>query len=61
MNHVQKDYTVKMYVPRESANQNVATVSERNDEDHTVPSVMKLIDEEVDEMILETDVDDTVL
>ena len=36
---------------------------ERNDEDQAVPSVMKLIerltDEEVDEMILETDVDDT--
>ena len=38
-------------------------VGERNDEDHAVPSVMKLIekltDEEVDEMILETDVDET--
>ena len=42
---------------------NVAIVGERNDEDHTVPSVMKLAekltDEEVDEMIPETDVDDT--
>ena len=36
---------------------------EKNDEDHAVPSVMnlleKLTDEEVDEMILETDVDET--
>ena len=36
---------------------------ERNDEDHAVPSVMKLseklTDEEVDEMTLETDVDET--
>ena len=53
-----------MYIPREfSANQNVVIVGQRNDEDHEVPSVMKLIekltDEEVDEMILETDVDDT--
>ena len=41
----------------------VAIVGERNDEDHTVPSVMKLTemltDEEVDELIPETDVDDT--
>ena len=47
----------------ESANQNVAIVGERNDEYRTVPSVMKLMekptDEEVDEMILEADVDDT--
>ena len=52
-----------MYIPRESANPNVATVGERNDEDHTVPSDMKLIEKltvpEVDEMILETDMDDT--
>ena len=45
------------------ADQNVAIVGEKNDEDHAVPSVMKLLekltDEEVDEMILETDVDDT--
>ena len=38
-------------------------VGERNDEGHAVPSFMKLLgkltDEEVDEMILETDVDDT--
>ena len=64
MKHFQKNYKVKMYIPREfSANQNVVVVSERNDEDHAVPSVMKLIekltDENVDEMILETDVDDT--
>ena len=43
-----------MYSPREFfANQNVATVGERYDEDHTVPTVMKLIekltDEEVDD------------
>ena len=61
MKHIQKDYKVKMYIPRESANQNVEIVGERND-DHTVPSVMKLIekltDEDVDEIILETDVDD---
>ena len=65
MKHIQKDYKVKTYVPQESANQNVAIVGERNDEDQAVPSVMKLIekltDEEVDEMILETDVDDSVL
>ena len=52
-----------MYIPREFANQNVVIVGERNDEDHTVPSVMKVIekltDEEVDELIPETDVDDT--
>ena len=61
--HIQKDYKVKTYICQESANQHVAIVGERNDEDHTVPSVMeltgKLTDEEVDEMILETDVDDT--
>ena len=39
MKHIQKDYKVEMYIPRESANQNVAIVGERNDEDHTVPSV----------------------
>ena len=52
-----------MYFPQESANQNVATVGESNDEDQAVPSVMKLTekltDEEVDEMILETGLDDT--
>ena len=52
-----------MYIPRESANQNVVIVGERNDEDHAVPSVMKLTekltDEEVDEMIPETEVDNT--
>ena len=38
MKHIQKDYKVKMYVPREcSANQNVAIVGERNDEDQAVP------------------------
>ena len=63
MKHIQKDYKVKVYIPRESANQNVVIVGERKDEDQTVPSVMKLLekftDEEVDEMILETDIDDT--
>ena len=64
MKHHQKDYKVKMYIRQEfSANQNVVTVGEINDEDHAVPSVMKLIekltDEEVDEMILETDADET--
>ena len=52
-----------MHIARESANENVAIVGERNDEDHTVPSVMKpiekLTDEEFDEMILETDADET--
>ena len=61
MKHIQKDYKVKMYIPRESANQKVVIVG--GDEDQAVPSVMKLFetftDEEVDEMILETDVDDT--
>ena len=67
MKHIQKDYKVKMYIPRESANQNVAIVGKGNDEDHTVPSVMKLIEkhiekfkkEEVEEMIPEIHVDDT--
>ena len=63
MEHIQKDYKVNIYLPRESANQNVVIVGEINDEDHAVPSVMKLLDrlinEEVDEMILETDVDET--
>ena len=63
MKRIQKDYKVKMYILRESANQNVVIVGERNDENQAVPSVMKLIekliDEEVGEMILETDVDDT--
>ena len=40
---IQKDYQVKMYIAREfSVNQNVVIVGERNDEDHAVPSVMKL-------------------
>ena len=60
---IQKDYMVEMYTPRESANQNVAIVGERNAEDQAVPSVMKLVekltDEEVGEMIPEIDVDDT--
>ena len=33
-----------MNIPRESANHNVVIVGEWNDEDHTVPSVMKLIE-----------------
>ena len=44
MKHIQKDYMVKIFIPRESANQNVAIVGERNDEDHAVPSVMKLME-----------------
>ena len=63
MKPIQKDYTVEMYIPRGSANQNVAIVGEGNDEDQAVPSVMKLIekltDEEVDDMIPKIDVDDT--
>ena len=55
MKHIQKYYKVKTYIPQESANQNVAIVGERNDEDQAVPSVMKLIekltDEEVDEVV----------
>ena len=43
MKHIQKDYKVKLYIPRESANQNVVIVGERNDEYHAVPSVMKLL------------------
>ena len=31
MKHVQKDYKVEMYIPWESANQNVAIVGERID------------------------------
>ena len=63
MKHILKEYKVKTYIPQESANQNVIIVGERNDEDQAVPSVMKLLekltDEEVDEMILETHIDDT--
>ena len=63
MKHIQKDYKVKVYVPRESANQRVVIVGERNNEDHAVPSVMKLLekltDEDVDEMFLKTDQVDT--
>ena len=63
MKHIQKDYKVKMYILLESANPNIVIVGEGNDEDHAVPPVIKLIekltDEEVDEIILETDVDDT--
>ena len=50
MKHIQKDYKVKLYIPREfSANRNVVIVGERNDEDHPVPSVMKLIEKLTDE------------
>ena len=63
MKHIQNDYKVKMYIPWESANKNLVIVGERNDEDQAVPSAMKLIwkliDEEVHDMIPETDVDDT--
>ena len=63
MKHIQKNYKIKMYFLQECAHQNVVIVGERNDEGHAVPSFMKLLgkltDEEVDEMILETDVDDT--
>ena len=63
MQHIQKDYKVKTYIPQESANQNAVIVVERNYQDHAVPSVMKLTekltDEEVDVMIPEIDVDDT--
>ena len=41
MKHIQKDYKVKTYIPQESANQNVASVGERKDEDQAFPSVMK--------------------
>ena len=44
MKHIQKEYKVKMYTPRESANQNVVIVGETNDEAHEVPSVMKLLE-----------------
>ena len=51
MKHTQKDYKVKMYIFRDfSANQNVVIVGERNDEDHEVPSVMKLIEKLTDEV-----------
>ena len=50
MQHKQKYYKVKIYTPRESANQNVAIV---------MKLIEMLTDEDVDEMILETDVDDT--
>ena len=45
MKHILKDYKVKVHNSKESANQNVAIVGERNDEDQTVPSVIKLTDE----------------
>ena len=39
MKHIQKDHEVKTYIPKEfSANQDVAIVGEKNDEDHAVPS-----------------------
>ena len=48
MKHIQKDYKVKMHIPRDSANQNVMIVGERNDEDHAVPSGMKLLGKLID-------------
>ena len=48
MKHTPKDYKVKMYIPRESVNQNVVIVGERNDEDNAVPSVMKLLEKLTD-------------
>ena len=48
MKHIPKDYKVKMYIPRESVNQNVVIVGERNDEDNAVPSVMKLLEKLTD-------------
>ena len=64
MKHIQKDYEVKTYFhPEFSANHRVAIVGSKNDEDHAVPSVMKLTekltDEMVDEMMLETDINET--
>ena len=51
MKHILKDYKVKMYILREfSANQNVVIVGDRNDEDHAVPPVMKLIERQVPRM-----------
>ena len=48
MKHIQTDYKVKMYIPQEcSANQKVVIVGWRNDEDHAVPSVMKLIEKAI--------------
>ena len=41
MKHIQNDYKVKTYIPQETANQNVASVGERKDEDQAFPSVMK--------------------
>ena len=52
MKHIQKDYKVKTYIPQESADQNVAIVGERNDEDQAVPSVMKLIKKLTDEEVV---------
>ena len=48
MKHIPKDYKVKMYIPRESVNQNVVIVGEINDEDNAVPSVMKLLEKLTD-------------
>ena len=47
MKHIQKDYKVKMYIPRESANQNVAIVGERNERRSL--SVTKLTEKLTDE------------
>ena len=56
MKHIQKYYKVKIHIPLEfSANPNVAIIVERNYEDH----IAKLTDKEVDEMILETDAEET--
>ena len=63
MKHIPKDHEVKTYIQQEFSNQNFAIAGEKSDEYHAVPSVTKLTekltDEEVDEMILETDVDET--
>ena len=64
MKHIQKYYKVKIHIPLEfSANPNVAIIGERNYEDQAVPTVMKLIakltGKDVDEMILETDAEET--
>ena len=48
--HIQKDYKVKMYIPRESANQKVVIVGD--EEDQAVPSVMKLVEKLTDEEMM---------
>ena len=63
MKHIQKDYKGQDVHSSGMSQSERLQLLPRNDEHHAVPSVKKLTDklsdEEVDETILETDVDDT--